>query len=180
MAISPECDKSFTRSDALAKHMRQQHHIEPPAPGRGGSRKRKRNADDTVAPPADAVNTSTTGFNTFKVEPDAGLDEFPHGFANGRSSRPGSPRPGEEADGDSSSEDQLPVHLAQHFEPETGLVMGRTPPMVMYLLMKAKHRYALKENESLLEELRVARAELKRERDQKEVMLDRYLLSTFG
>jgi len=160
--------------------MRQQHHIEPPAPGRGGSRKRKRNADDTVAPPADAANAATTGFNTFKVEPDAGLDEFPHGFANGRSSRPGSPRPGEEADGDSSSEDQLPVHLAQHFEPETGLVMGRTPALIMYLLMKAKHKYALKENESLLEELRVARAELKREKDQKEVMLDRYLLSTFG
>ena len=58
--------------------------------------------------------------------------------------------------------------------------MGRTPAMVMYLLMKAKHRYALKENESLLEELRVARAELKRERDQKEMMLDRYLLSAFG
>jgi len=176
----PECDKSFTRSDALAKHMRQQHHIEPPAPGRGGSRKRKRNADDAVAPPADAANAATTGFNTFKVEPDAGLDEFPHSFTNGRSSRPGSPRPGEEADGDSSPEDQLPVHLAQHFEPETGLVMGRTPAMVMYLLMKAKHKYALKENESLLEELQVARAELKREKDQKEVMLDRYLVNTFG
>ena len=179
MAISPECDKSFTRSDALAKHMRQQHHIEPPAAGRGGSRKRKRNADETAAPPADAASATTTGFNTFKVEPDAGQDELPH-FANGRSSRPGSPRPGEEADGDSSPEDYLPAHLSQHLEPETGLVMGRTPAMVMYLLMKAKHRYALKENESLLEELRVARAELKRERDQKEMMLDRYLLSAFG
>ncbi|KAF8742574.1 hypothetical protein AX14_003608 [Amanita brunnescens Koide BX004] len=175
----PECDKSFTRSDALAKHMRQQHHIEPPAPGRGGSRKRKRNADETAAPPVDAASATTTGFNTFKVEPDAGQDEFPH-FANGRSSRPGSPRPGEEVDGDSSPEDYLPAHLAQHLEPETGLVMGRTPAMIMYLLMKAKHRYALKENESLLEELRVARAELKREKDQKEMMLDRYLLSAFG
>ena len=87
MAISPECDKSFTRSDALAKHMRQQHHIEPPAAGRGGSRKRKRNADETAAPPADAASATTTGFNTFKVEPDAGQDELPH-FANGRSSRP--------------------------------------------------------------------------------------------
>ncbi|KAK2464955.1 hypothetical protein APHAL10511_003031 [Amanita phalloides] len=182
MAISPECDKSFTRSDALAKHMRQQHHIEPPAPGRGGSRKRKRNAEDATVPPADAINAgATSGFSTFKVEPDVGTDEFPHTFVNGRSSRPGSPCPGgEEGDGDSPSDDHLPTYLAQHFEPETGLVMGRTPAMVMYLLMKAKHRYAVKEHESLLEELRVARAELKREKEQKEMMLDRYLFNAFG
>lgn len=31
----PECDKSFTRSDALSKHMRVQHDIQP-APARGG------------------------------------------------------------------------------------------------------------------------------------------------
>ena len=41
-ACPAECDKSFTRSDALAKHMRMQHNIIPPAPGRGGNRKRKR------------------------------------------------------------------------------------------------------------------------------------------
>jgi uncharacterized C2H2 Zn-finger protein len=43
----PECDKSFTRSDALAKHMRLQHNISPPAPGRGGNRKRKRDDQTT-------------------------------------------------------------------------------------------------------------------------------------
>jgi len=70
----PECDKSFTRSDALAKHMRLQHNIDPPAPGRGGSRKRKRGPDDQLAPssrgqtpPAAPANNGT--FNTFKVEP---------------------------------------------------------------------------------------------------------------
>ena len=163
--------------------MRQQHHIEPPAPGRGGSRKRKRNVEDTAMPPSEAVNASTaSGFNTFKVEPDAGLDEFTHGFVNGRSSRPGSPRPGgaEDGDGNSSSEDHLPAQLTQHYVPETGLVMGRTPAMAMYLLMKAKHRYALKEHESLLEELRVARAELTHEKSAKENMLDQYLINAFG
>jgi hypothetical protein len=52
--------------------------------------------------------------------------------------------------------------------------------MAMYLLMKAKHKYALKEHESLLEELRVARVELKREKEQKEIMLDRFLVNAFG
>jgi len=178
----PECDKSFTRSDALAKHMRQQHHIEPPAPGRGGSRKRKRGAEDTIPPVNESSSAGpASGFNTFKIEPDTGLDDFPHNFTNGRSSHPGSPRPGgEDRDGDSSSEDSLPAYLAQHFMPETGLVMGRTPAMAMYLLMKAKHKYALKEHESLLEELRVARVELKREKEQKEIMLDRFLVNAFG
>ncbi|KAF8582952.1 hypothetical protein K439DRAFT_1634862 [Ramaria rubella] len=43
-----ECDKSFTRSDTLAKHRRQQHNISTPAPTRGGYRKRKR----SMTPPA--------------------------------------------------------------------------------------------------------------------------------
>lgn len=44
--ISSECDKSFTRSDALSKHMRLQHNLTPPAPGRGGARKRKRGVEE--------------------------------------------------------------------------------------------------------------------------------------
>ncbi|CAG7855103.1 SubName: Full=Uncharacterized protein {ECO:0000313/EMBL:CCA70293.1} [Serendipita indica DSM 11827] len=47
----PECDKSFTRSDALTKHMRVVHGIEPPVPNKGhgpaasvASKKRKRGA----------------------------------------------------------------------------------------------------------------------------------------
>jgi len=52
--------------------------------------------------------------------------------------------------------------------------------MVMYLLMKAKHRYALEQHESLLEELRVTKAELKKERDEKEAMLDQLLGTMLG
>ncbi|EIN06910.1 hypothetical protein PUNSTDRAFT_121921 [Punctularia strigosozonata HHB-11173 SS5] len=64
----PECDKSFTRSDALAKHMRLQHNISPPLPGRGGNRKRKRN-DDAEHPPASTSNAdASSGYNTFKVD----------------------------------------------------------------------------------------------------------------
>lgn len=57
---------------------------------------------------------------------------------------------------------------------------GRGRAMVRYLRTKAKHRYALQEHEGLLEELRVARAELGREREEKERVLDEFLRAGFG
>ncbi|PPR00738.1 hypothetical protein CVT24_000944 [Panaeolus cyanescens] len=77
--IHSKCDKSFTRSDALIKHMRLQHNIEPPPTTRGGtSRKRKRGAEEapqassSAAPGAGTsaqhAGTSASAFNTFKVE----------------------------------------------------------------------------------------------------------------
>lgn len=74
----------------------------------------------------------------------------------------------------------MPVHLLQHYVPETNLVLGRSPSMVMYLLMKAKHRYALEQHESLIEELRVTKAELKKEKEDKERALDALLAGLFG
>ena len=67
-----------------------------------------------------------------------------------------------------------------HYEQDTGLVLGRTPAMVMYLLMKAKHRYALEQREGLAEELRVVKAELKKEKEEKERALDLVLSGMFG
>ncbi|KDR72931.1 hypothetical protein GALMADRAFT_158573 [Galerina marginata CBS 339.88] len=95
----PECDKSFTRSDALAKHMRLQHNISPPAPGRGGSRKRKRGAADdqtqgtstpvpsVVASVPSSIPPNASAFTTFKVEPhtpsEAGVvEEANHDYFN--------------------------------------------------------------------------------------------------
>lgn len=80
----------------------------------------------------------------------------------------------------SSSEETLPAHLMPHYVPATGLVLGRSPSMVRYLLMKAKHRYALEQHEHLLEELRVMKAELKREKEEKEGALDRVIRELFG
>lgn len=76
--------------------------------------------------------------------------------------------------------DPLPKHLLQHYVSATNLVLGRSPSMVMYLLMKAKHRYAVDQHESLVEELRVARAELKRENEEKDMALDEFLRQCFG
>ncbi|KAF8966168.1 hypothetical protein BDZ97DRAFT_1809854 [Flammula alnicola] len=202
----PECDKSFTRSDALAKHMRLQHSISPPAPGRGGSRKRKRGAGDdqtqgtstpvasvVVSPPASLPNTS--GFNTFKVEPhtpseavDDGDDYFSaarskRGTTNGRQRRQPrtsqlhaqhTPSPeNEEEEGYTSSSDT-------HLNETTGLILGRTPAKVMYLLMKAKHRYALEQHEELLEQLRLMKVDMKKEKDMKEGTLDDLLRRMLG
>ncbi|KAI0065183.1 hypothetical protein BV25DRAFT_1822299 [Artomyces pyxidatus] len=170
----PECDKSFTRSDALAKHMRLQHNISPPLPGRGGGRKRKRSPSTASAPPT--TNTTSTAhpissvpssssFATFKVEPRTPSVE-PAG-----------------ADGDPDEDDDaetLPLHLAQAVDPQTQTLMGRRIPMVNYLIMKAKMRFALEQHGSLVEELRVLRAEEQEMRAGKDEALDRVLLREGG
>ncbi|TFK63958.1 hypothetical protein BDN72DRAFT_963574 [Pluteus cervinus] len=193
VCFRPECDKSFTRSDALAKHMRLQHNISPPAPGRGGSRKRKRNVEEhanaansaaTARTPPPGPNTG--GFSTFKVEPADGLDlrDGRHRSLSPHSSHMNGASPAPHFDDDegytSSSSDNLPAHLKTHYDSSTNLVLGRSPSMVMYILMKAKHKYALEQHEQLLEELRVMRAELRREREKKETLLDSMLQKTFG
>jgi len=84
-------------------------------------------------------------------------------------------QPGEEDDGyTSSSSDTLPPHLESLYDDKTGLILGRSPAMVMYLLMKAKHHCALEQHELLLEQLKIGKAELKNEKDEKEASLDQF------
>ncbi|KAG5342303.1 hypothetical protein C0989_003432 [Termitomyces sp. Mn162] len=196
-----ECDKSFTRSDALAKHLRLQHNIEPPAPGRGGYRKRKRGTDDqgsgngstSHAPPPGLLNDNSGTFNTFKFEPSPYPDDqnSPANYLNGHRRSPsphhlsrqraGSPEyeGPDDDDSNNSGPDVLPEYLQKQYDPETQTIQGRSPAMVMYLLMKAKHRYALEQHESLLEELRLAKLELQDQRDRKDAALDQLLGSMF-
>ncbi|KAF7356362.1 INO80 complex subunit 1 [Mycena venus] len=193
----PECDKSFTRSDALAKHMRLQHNISPPLPGRGGSRKRKRNPEDAEknphTPPPPPVPPVQSSFSTFKVETNPPLEtEDPAAVASTTPPSAHNPRLSPmsagmrtpprvvEDDDVMPSVDTLPPYLRARYNATDNLVNGRTPAMVMYLLMKAKHRYAAAQHQHLLEELRVVRAELKREKDEKEVALDSLLRGYFG
>jgi hypothetical protein len=82
---------------------------------------------------------------------------------------------GEEEDGyTSSSSDILPPRLQSLIDDKTGLVLGRSPAMVMYLLMKAKHNFAHERNELLLEQLKAVKVELKNEKDEKEASLDQF------
>ncbi|KAH8987197.1 hypothetical protein EDB92DRAFT_1876919 [Lactarius akahatsu] len=172
----PECDKSFTRSDALAKHMRLQHNVEAGAPGRGGNRKRKRDREEPSRPTASAVS-DPAGFSIFKVEPNTpselhipaepggtpGTDEYLNG---GRSPSP--------------SDEGLPPYLAQDLDPATGLIRGRAPAMVKYLVMKAKVVFALEQHSTLMEELRVLRAEERSLRQGKDEALDSIMRMEFG
>lgn len=198
--LQPECDKSFTRSDALAKHLRLQHNIEPPAPGRGGNRKRKRGADDqglgnastSHAPPPGTSNDYSGTFTTFKFEPSPDDLNPPSYYTNGHRRSPsphrlsrhlaGSPDYDgpDDDDGYNSGSEVLPEYLQKQYDSETKTIQGRSPAMVMYLLMKAKHRFALEQHESLLEELRFVKAELQEQQNRKDAALDQLLGTMFG
>ncbi|KAF5319475.1 hypothetical protein D9619_008750 [Psilocybe cf. subviscida] len=212
----PECDKSFTRSDALAKHMRLQHNISPPAPGRGGNRKRKRDdltqgtstpvASAVVSPPVTGSMSNSVGFISFKVEPQTPSefvdDPDAHDYfsgtkikANGRRRQPHrqshlhsqhSPGPEDHMDfgADDGSEpvtvNNLPPRLRAQLDESTGLVMGRSPAKIMYLLMKAKHRYAVEQRNYLLEELQNMNDELQKQTLEKDAALDDLLQRMLG
>ncbi|KAL4072064.1 hypothetical protein J3A83DRAFT_2962657 [Scleroderma citrinum] len=184
----PECDKSFTRSDALAKHMRLQHNMPPPPSGRGGSRKRKRGESPQPNPHAAGSGSATapadppSAFNTFKVEPRSPSEAVGPG-GDYFEAAPAPARDVEHEDDGADDEDEdgsLPPHLARLVDPQTGLVMGRPPSMVKYVIQKAKMRYALETHAALIEELRVARAQAREEKLKKEAMLDDLLKVVFG
>ncbi|KAJ7699491.1 hypothetical protein B0H16DRAFT_1349099 [Mycena metata] len=214
----PQCDKSFVRSDTLAKHMRLQHenvYVAPPPVGR--NRKRKRTPADTLAdadadentlyhsyPPPPAPEGGS--FSTFKVEPvkwavleardfEVSVEPMPRvqPLEEQEEEVPPSPpvspisptvhmwappSPGD--DDEEASLEQLPPYLRSQYLPHRGTVLGRPLAMVAYLLVKAKHRYAQQQRAQLREELRDARAELRRQEEDKERVLDRVLRGCFG
>ncbi|KAG2340084.1 hypothetical protein BDR05DRAFT_967316 [Suillus weaverae] len=174
----PECDKSFTRSDALAKHMRLQHNMPPPPSGRGssGTRKRKRSLSPSH-PQTNAPASEQSAFNTFKLEPQT-PSELDNGIGVGGDYFSALAR--EEDDDDDGEDEGLPPHLQQLMDPRTGLIMGRTPALVMYIIQKAKMRYAIDTHTALIEELRVTRAQAKEEKVKKEAMLDELIRTVFG
>lgn len=176
----PECDKSFTRSDALAKHMRLQHNMPPPPSGRGssGTRKRKRSLSPSH-PQTNAPAPEHSAFNTFKLEPQT-PSELDNGLGGGGDYFSGLVREEDDEDDDDGEDDGLPPHLQRLLDPRTGLIMGRSPALVMYIIQKAKMRYALETHAALIEELRVTRAQAKEEKAKKEVMLDELIKTVFG
>jgi hypothetical protein len=158
--------------------MRLQHNVEAGAPGRGGNRKRKRDRDESSRPTAASAASDPAGFSIFKVEPNTtselrimpsehggtpGVDDYYNG---GRSPSP--------------SDEGLPPYLAQDLDPATGLIRGRAPAMVKYLVMKAKYHFAIEQHSTLLEELRVLRAEESALRRAKDEALDSVMKMEFG
>ena len=159
-------------------------------------------ASTSVSAPYAVPNTS--GFTTFKIQartpsevmedmefssrPDSMSGRSHKVIVNGRQKRQlrqnpllphNTPSPDMQGDDDedgymSSSSDILPSHLQSLIDDKTGLVLGRSPAMVMYLLMKAKHRCAHEQNEQLSEQLTIVKAELKKEKEEKEASLDQF------
>ena len=157
--------------------MRLQHNVEAGAPGRGGNRKRKRDREEPTRPAVSTVS-DPAGFSIFKVEPNtpseihmpselgSGTPAADDYFNGGRS-----PSPADEG---------IPSYLAQDLDPATGLIRGRTPAMVKYLITKAKFHFAIEQHSTLLEELRVLRAEECALRQGKDEALDSVIRMEFG
>jgi hypothetical protein len=80
----------------------------------------------------------------------------------------------------SPADEGIPSYLIQDRDPATGLIRGRAPDMVKYLVMKAKFSFALEEHSTLLEELRVLRAEECALRQGKDEALDSVMRMEFG
>ncbi|KAJ8091824.1 hypothetical protein PM082_021060 [Marasmius tenuissimus] len=169
----PECDKSFTRSDALAKHMRLQHNIEPPAPGRGGSRKRKREETGSAAPAHGNTPPPVPQPPTVEDADESDVDY--ENFVRAMDEDGVLHQPSVDDDAD-----LIPPALMALYDPATKTILGRSKEMVMYILMKAKLRYAAEQQGYLLEELRASRADLRREQEDKERLVDRLLSQSFG
>ena len=152
--------------------------------------------------PVPYVNPNTSAFSAFKIQartPSETMEDMDFNqrhdslsarsyttTTNGRQKRQLRQNPllphntpssdmGEEEDGyTSSSSDTLPPRLHSLIDDKTGLVLGRSPAMVMYLLMKAKYNCAHEQNELLLEQLKAVKVELKKEKDEKEASLDHF------
>lgn len=165
--------------------MRIQHGIIPPAPGRGGNRKRKREEPEPVTFVQQGPDKD--GYGSFKVEPapeylderdrlSPALDHELQLLNGGRNQFSLTP----DVDDDDDDDDGIPKYLASMVDPQTGLIMGRSPAMIRYLVMKAKHDHALSEHASLLEELRTVRQEELVWRERKDQLLDEVLRRTFG
>ncbi|KIY44690.1 hypothetical protein FISHEDRAFT_77310 [Fistulina hepatica ATCC 64428] len=110
-----DCDRIFSRSDALAKHMRMQHNIEPPPPGRGsGARsKRKRPMDFSAMPQVGPIPVPVEGVLSMAGPPFPPTYPYP---GPPLATHMGSPIPG------------YPPFIAHHYGPPPPMPPGMLPP----------------------------------------------------
>jgi len=160
--------------------MRLQHNMPPPPSGRGGSRKRKRGDSPPSSAPIAQPTEPPSAFNTFKIEPRSPSEAGALGTDYFDGAAPQQEEHGDDGLEDEDEDDGLPPHLTRLMDPQTGLILGRSPALVKYVVQKAKWRYALETHAALIEELRVARAQAGEEKLKKEAMLDDLIKTMFG
>ncbi|KAL1742399.1 hypothetical protein HDZ31DRAFT_84160 [Schizophyllum fasciatum] len=173
-----ECECTFERPDSLQRHMRTEH---GQAGLRRSGRKRKRPNEDAGRP----LSPNNHTLYAFRVDT---------GKPRGRPPRKHGPTPYPNATAGPSSR---PMEYSFAQTPEGGYPpppvdpppprsrysreeLERSPELIRYILMKAKHRYALEQNEALTNELELAQAELERQREEKDFALDKLLNDVFG
>ncbi|KAF9240850.1 hypothetical protein BU15DRAFT_61181 [Melanogaster broomeanus] len=126
-------------------------------------RKRKRGDSPqpsfSNAPPTEPPSA----FNTFKIEPRS-PSEAGGPAGDYFDAVPPPQEDGEDGLDEDDEDDGLPPHLAQLIDPHSGLLMGRSPTLVKYVIQKAKMRFALETHAALIEELRVARTQAREEK----------------
>jgi len=147
--------------------MRQQHNIALPMPGRGSNRKRKRDVGDLGDAMAGTIQReyeggqqmrSTQGRSTINAE----AIVFPA------------------IEPMSDDDEELPPQLAAAADPKTGLIYGRPPAMVKYMITKAKYQWITGEHQLLLGELEQLKQEQLALEHKKDLVLDEVLRTTFG
>ncbi|GAA5837999.1 hypothetical protein JCM11251_006819 [Rhodosporidiobolus azoricus] len=155
----PECDKSFTRTDALQKHMRVQHgdiiitaasHTRP-----------KAGDDDGLAPAKKGKGKGKGKKGARGKRAESEDSAFGAAGGGGGADEEYAPPPG--ADDDPSAFSYDPSSLSA-----MALNPALPPDFVAYIVNKAKYRYLLNEHEGLageLEALRAREAELGAERE---------------
>ncbi|KAF8530050.1 hypothetical protein BU17DRAFT_36107 [Hysterangium stoloniferum] len=193
-----DCDKSFTRSDTLAKHRRQQHTAAPPpTPARGSGRKRKRSptppqssvippsAPPPSAPPPSVPPPSVPPPSAPPPpppppppQPSPPPDHAPshYNFSNRAYAQRDSgfntfrvnPAPLISREQEEDSEEEEDT-----YKPERA--GGRSRAMVKYLIMKAKYRFVIGERDLLNNELVTLKKTEKEEFKEKEANVDRVL-----
>jgi len=150
----PECDKSFTRTDALQKHMRLTHDEILPMSRKPPTKKRKLNEGDAasvdgVKREADADEENDGGevdvTNSEIVPTENGVEE------------------------DSPEMIQLFQQMPEH-----------STDFLRYIVAAVKHRYIMGEHESLLAELEVCRRKENALCTQKDAILDQIFASELG
>lgn len=134
--------------------MRLQHNMPPPPSGRGGSRKRKRGDSPPSSAPIAQPTEPPSAFNTFKIEPRSPSEAGALGTDYFDGAAPQQEEHGDDGLEDEDEDDGLPPHLTRLMDPQTGLILGRSPALVKYVVQKAKWRYALETHAALIEELR--------------------------
>ncbi|KAH8926877.1 hypothetical protein BT69DRAFT_1347659 [Atractiella rhizophila] len=146
----PECDKSFTRTDALQKHMKI-HHNEGPLVV-------------SNATPNKSRNTPRKGRGAVKDE-----DELEEGDVD--------MLPAEDESANVESEDERP---SQEEMQAMSMHPDKSPYFIRYVIAKAKHRYALEHNESLKVELEQLNRKVHGLLAAKEECMDRILKAELG